>query len=313
MKLSLIIPCYNEEKNIELFMQSCLETFGNNKNVEYIFVNDGSKDDTFLEIKKIIKKYKAENIVGINFSRNFGKEAAMLAGLKRSTGQYTALIDADLQQHPKYVKQMLEFIEKHQEYDCISCFQEKRKENKFVACLKEMFYSLINKISEVPFYKNASDFRLFNRKVLDAILDMEEYYRFSKGIFSYVGFNTYYMPYEVNDRKYGKSSWSLFGLFKYAFSGIVGFSVAPLKLATILGITIMILSIIYLVVIIIKKIVVGIAISGYPTIICLILIFGGLQMFLLGIIGEYLGRTYVELKKRPIYIIKEEITNGEDE
>lgn len=313
MKLSLIIPCYNEEKNIELFMQSCLETFGNNKNVEYIFVNDGSKDDTFLEIKKIIKKYKAENIVGINFSRNFGKEAAMLAGLKRSTGQYTALIDADLQQHPKYVKQMLEFIEKHQEYDCITCFQEKRKENKFVACLKEMFYSLINKISEVPFYKNASDFRLFNRKVLDAILDMEEYYRFSKGIFSYVGFNTYYMPYEVNDRKYGKSSWSLFGLFKYAFSGIVGFSVAPLKLATILGITIMILSIIYLVVIIIKKIVVGIAISGYPTIICLILIFGGLQMFLLGIIGEYLGRTYVELKKRPIYIIKEEITNGEDE
>lgn len=313
MKLSLIIPCYNEEKNIELFMQSCLETFGNNKNVEYIFVNDGSKDDTFLEIKKIIKKYKAENIVGINFSRNFGKEAAMLAGLKRSTGQYTALIDADLQQHPKYVKQMLEFIEKHQEYDCITCFQEKRKENKFVACLKEMFYNLINKISEVPFYKNASDFRLFNRKVLDAILDMEEYYRFSKGIFSYVGFNTYYMPYEVNERKYGKSSWSLFGLFKYAFSGIVGFSVAPLKLATILGITIMILSIIYLVVIIIKKIVVGIAISGYPTIICLILIFGGLQMFLLGIIGEYLGRTYVELKKRPIYIIKEEITNGEDE
>lgn len=313
MKLSLIIPCYNEEKNIELFMQSCLETFGNNKNVEYIFVNDGSKDDTFLEIKKIIKKYKTENIVGINFSRNFGKEAAMLAGLKRSTGQYTALIDADLQQHPKYVKQMLEFIEKHQEYDCITCFQEKRKENKFVACLKEMFYNLINKISEIPFYKNASDFRLFNRKVLDAILDMEEYYRFSKGIFSYVGFNTYYMPYEVNERKYGKSSWSLFGLFKYAFSGIVGFSVAPLKLATILGITIMILSIIYLVVIIIKKIVVGIAISGYPTIICLILIFGGLQMFLLGIIGEYLGRTYVELKKRPIYIIKEEITNGEDE
>lgn len=312
MKLSLIIPCYNEEKNIELFMQSCLETFKNNRNIEYIFINDGSKDDTFSEIKKVIKKYKTENIVGINFSRNFGKEAAMLAGLKKSTGQYTALIDADLQQHPKYVKQMLEFIEKNQEYDCITCFQEKRKENKIVVCLKEVFYSLINKISEVPFYKNASDFRLFNRKVLNAILDMEEYYRFSKGIFSYVGFNTYYMPYEVNERKYGKSSWSLFGLFKYAFSGIVGFSIAPLKLATILGITIMLLSIIYLIIIIIKKIVVGIAISGYPTIICLILIFGGLQMFLLGIIGEYLGRTYVELKKRPIYIIKEEITNGKE-
>ena len=173
--------------------------------------------------------------------------------------------------------------------------------------MKERFYSLINKISDVEFYKNASDFRLFNRKVLNSILDMEEYYRFSKGLFSYIGYNTYYMSYEVNERKYGKSSWSLFGLFKYAINGIIGFSVAPLKLATILGLITMILSLIYIIVIIIKKIFIGIAVSGYPTIICLILIFGGLQMFLLGIIGEYLGRTYVELKKRPIYIIKEEV------
>ena len=186
-------------------------------------------------------------------------------------------------------------------------YQEKRKEGKLLIWLKERFYSLINKISDVEFYKNASDFRLFNRKVLNSILDMEEYYRFSKGLFSYIGYNTYYMPYEVNERKYGKSSWSLFGLFKYALNGIIGFSVAPLKLATILGLITMILSLIYIIVIIIKKIFIGIAVSGYPTIICLILIFGGLQMFLLGVIGEYLGRTYVELKKRPIYIIKEEV------
>lgn len=307
MKLSLVIPCYNEEKNIEPFMKCCIETFGNNKNVEYIFINDGSKDNTFLEIKKIIEKYKNENILGISFSRNFGKEAAMLAGLKKSKGEFTALIDADLQQHPKYVKQMLEYIEGHDEYDCVTCYQEKRKEGKLLIWLKERFYSLINKISDVEFYKNASDFRLFNRKVLNSILDMEEYYRFSKGLFSYIGYNTYYMSYEVNERKYGKSSWSLFGLFKYAINGIIGFSVAPLKLATILGLITMILSLIYIIVIIIKKIFIGIAVSGYPTIICLILIFGGLQMFLLGIIGEYLGRTYVELKKRPIYIIKEEV------
>lgn len=308
MKLSLVIPCYNEEKNIEPFMKCCIETFGNNKNIEYIFINDGSKDNTFLEIKKIIEKYKNENILGISFSRNFGKEAAMLAGLKKSKGEFTALIDADLQQHPKYVKQMLEYIEEHDEYDCVTCYQEKRKEGKLLIWLKERFYSLINKISDVEFYKNASDFRLFNRKVLNSILDMEEYYRFSKGLFSYIGYNTYYMPYEVNERKYGKSSWSLFGLFKYALNGIIGFSVAPLKLATILGLITMILSLIYLIVIIIKKIFIGIAVSGYPTIICLILIFGGLQMFLLGVIGEYLGRSYVELKKRPIYIIKEEVT-----
>lgn len=312
MKLSLIIPCYNEEKNIEPFMQCCIETFGNNKEIEYIFVNDGSKDNTFSEIKKIIKKYNSENILGINFSRNFGKEAAMLAGLKKSKGDYTALIDADLQQHPKYVKKMLEYIEKYDEYDCITCYQEKRKEKRLVIWLKEKFYDLINKISEVPFYKNASDFRLFNRKVLNSILEMGEYYRFSKGIFSYVGFNTYYMPYEVEDRLYGTSSWSLFGLFKYAFNGIIGFSIAPLKLATILGLMIMLFSLIYLIIVIIKKLVVGIAISGYPTIICLILIFGGLQMFLLGIIGEYIGRTYVELKKRPIYVIKDEITKEKE-
>lgn len=312
MKLSLVIPCYNEEKNIEPFMECCIETFGNNKNIEYIFINDGSKDNTFSEIKKIIEKYNTENIFGINFSRNFGKEAAMLAGLKKSKGTYTALIDADLQQHPKYVKKMLEYIEKHDEYDCITCYQEKRKEKKLIIWLKERFYSLINKISEVPFYKNASDFRLFNRKVLNSILEMEEYYRFSKGIFSYVGFNTYYMPYEVNERLYGTSSWSLFGLFKYAFNGIVGFSVAPLKLATILGLITMLFSLIYLIIVIIKKIVVGIAISGYPTIICLILIFGGLQMFLLGIIGEYLGRVYVELKRRPVYIIKDEVSRKKE-
>lgn len=312
MKLSLVIPCYNEEKNIEPFIQCCIETFGTNKNIEYIFINDGSKDKTFLEIKKIIKNYKQANIVGISFSRNFGKEAAMLAGLKKSKGEFTAIIDADLQQHPMYVKQMLEYIEEHPEFDCVTCYQEKRKENKIVIWLKERFYNIINKISEVPFYKNASDFRLFNRKVLTSILEMGEYYRFSKGIFSFVGYDTYYMPYEVNDRLYGTSSWSIIGLFKYALNGIIGFSIAPLKLATYLGTLIIIISFLYLLVLIIQKILIDITIMGYSIVLFIVLLIGGIQMILLGIIGEYLGKSYMELKKRPIYIIKDEVTRKDN-
>ena len=183
-KITILVPAYNEEEALPLLYERVSKIMNDMKNYEFelLFVNDGSKDNTFLEIKNIIEKYDSLNIVGINFSRNFGKEAAMLAGLKKSTGEYTALIDADLQQHPKYVKQMLEYIEEHNEYDCITCYQEKRKENKFIIWLKEKFYSLINKISDIPFYKNASDFRLFNRKVLSSVLDMTEYYRFSKGI-----------------------------------------------------------------------------------------------------------------------------------
>ncbi len=311
MKLSLIIPCYNEEKNIKPFYQECLKVFKDEKNIEYIFINDGSKDKTHYEIKELIKSNQNINISYLNFSRNFGKEAAILAGMKQAQGDYISIIDADLQQNPKYVKKMLEFLENNPDYDSVACYQEKRKESKILIHFKNMFYSIINKLSEIDFKSNASDFRVLSKQVVNSILEMEEYYRFSKGLFSWVGYNTYYMPYEVEERKHGKSSWSFFGLIKYAMNGIISFSLAPLKLASILGSISFIGSLIYLIIIIIQKITVGIEISGYATIVCLILLFGGLQMILIGIIGEYLGRTYIEVKRRPKYIIKEKISTKE--
>lgn len=310
MKLTLVIPCYNEEKNIEPFFKTCKSEL-ENINMEYIFINDGSSDNTLLELKKLIDENHKDEIIALNFSRNFGKEAAMLAGMKESTGDYVAFIDADLQQHPKYVKEMFEEI-KDSDYDSVVCFQDKRKESKVLTFLKNAFYKVINKLSDISFKENASDFRLINRKMVNAILEMEEYYRFSKGIFSYVGFNAKYISYTVEKRKYGKSSWSIFKLFKYAFDGIISFSTAPLKVSTVLGVLSFLGAIIYFIIIVIQKITVGIEISGYATIVCLILLFGGLQMICLGIIGEYIGRTYIETKNRPKYIIRDRITNEKD-
>lgn len=309
MDLSIIVPCHNEEKNIELLMNECEKTFANsNIKIEYIFVNDGSKDNTFEEIKKLL--VRKDRVIGIDFSRNFGKESAIYAGLEKSSGKYVALIDADLQQHPKYVLSMYNFIVKNSNYDCVCCYQEKRKENTVISFLKKLFYKVINKTSDIEFYDNASDFRLFSRKMTDSLLQLKEYYRFSKGFFSWCGFETYYIPYEVEERKYGKSSWSFFSLIKYAIDGIIGFSVSPLKIATYTGMISFMLSIIYLIIILIQKITIGIEISGYATIVCLILLFGGIQMIFIGIIGEYLGRVYIETKRRPIYLVKEVKTNA---
>ncbi len=308
--ISLVIPCYNEEKNVSLFYKECSCIFNKKKlNVQYIFINDGSRDETFNEIRNLASENK--NIVGISFSRNFGKESAIYAGLKKSSGKYTCIIDADLQQNPKYVVEMYNYILNNTEYDSVCCYQEKRKEGFIKSILKKIFYKFINSISDVKFYKNASDFRLFNRKVLNSLLELKEYYRFSKGFFSWIGYKTYYMPYEVENRKYGKTTWSLFSLFRYAVDGIVGFSIRPLKIATFVGIVSFIMSVLYLIIILIQKLFVGISISGYATIVCLILFFGSLQMIFLGIIGEYLGRTYMETKKRAIYIIDEEINGNE--
>ena len=313
MKISLIIPCYNEEENVNLFFQECTKVLNKtNYEFEYIFINDGSKDNTLKEIKKLINENAEANIRGISFSRNFGKEAAIIAGLKKCMGDYATIIDADLQQDPKYIIEMLQFLENNPEYDSVACYQEKRKESKILSSFKSMFYYFINKLSEVPFHKDASDFRLFNRKVITALTSMDEYFRFSKGLFSWIGFNTYYMPYQVKERLHGKTSWSFKSLFKYAINGIINFSTVPLKFATVIGVVSFIISIIYAIIIVIQKIAIGINISGYATIVCLILLFGGLQMIFLGIIGEYLGKTYIETKKRPLYIIKEEIIKQEE-
>ncbi len=308
MKLSIIVPCYNEGKNVNLIYDCISKNFKSIKSYEIIFINDGSKDDTYKVLKEISEKSK-ENIKVINFSRNFGKEAAMYAGLENSIGEYVSIIDADMQQDPKLVLDMVEYLDNNEEYDAVATYQEQRKEGKILTFFKTCFYKIMNKMSDTEFVQGASDFRTFRRSMVDSVLSMKEYFRFSKGIFSWVGYNTYYMPYTVSERANGTSSWSFIKLFRYAVEGIVSFSTAPLKIATFVGITSSMLSILYLLIVIIQKIFYGISVSGYATIVVLILLLGGLQLFSLGIVGEYIARTYVETKKRPIYIAKNIINN----
>lgn len=309
MKLSIVIPCYNEEKNVGIIYDTIVKLFYNKKiSYEMIFINDGSKDDTIGELKKLIDKNDSVTKI-VNFSRNFGKEAAMYAGLKESIGDYVVIIDADMQQNPSLVLKMLGILENDKDYDSVAAYQETRKEGKILTFFKKTFYKLINKISEVEFVNGASDFRMFRRNMVDAILSMQEYYRFSKGIFSWVGFNTYYMPYQVSERANGTSKWSFWKLFKYAVDGIVSFTTTPLRIATILGLIISFGSFIYFLIVIIQTFICGIDVPGYASLIGIALLLGGIQLLSLGIIGEYLARTYIENKKRPIYIAKEVISN----
>ena len=309
MKLSLVVPCYNEEENVELFFNEVVKSFKKVKfKYEIIFINDGSKDKTIDKLKELSKTSK-ENIKVINFSRNFGKEAGMYAGLKEATGDYVSIIDADLQQKPSLVLEMLDILEKNLEYDSVAAYQEKRNDPFFKRIFSNLFYKLINKISDVEFVPGASDFRLLKRNMVNAILEMSEYYRFSKGIFSFVGFNTYYLPYVADKRARGESKWSFWVLFKYAIEGIVAFTTTPLRIATFLGIIISGISFIYLIILVTQTLLLGIDVPGYASTLSAVLLLGGIQLFALGIIGEYLGRTYVETKRRPIYIAKEVIDN----
>lgn len=308
-KVSIIVPCFNEEENIYPFFELCLNTLSNNFIYEFIFVNDGSKDNTLSQIESLVNKYPEQNIKGINFSRNYGKESAIFAGIKNSTGDYLSLIDADLQQHPKYINEMTKVLENNNDIDMVACYQDNRKESKLLTGFKSMFYYLINKISDTKFVKNASDFRTFKRIVADSIIELNEYHRFSKGIFSWVGFNVHYMPYEVQKRAHGDTSWSFKSLTRYAIDGFVGFSVAPLKIATYLGLITFVTSLIYFIYILISKIFIGINVEGYATIVSLILLLSSVQLICLGIIGEYLSRTYIQSKNRPHYLIRNIIEN----
>lgn len=310
MKLSFVIPCYNEESNVKLIHDEIAKIFLPLYKYEIIFVNDGSSDNTLKSLKEILKNSKTK-IKVINFSRNFGKEAAIYAGLKEAKGDYISLIDADMQQDPKYVLEMVSFLDKNEEYDSVAMYQDKRKEGKVLTFFKKSFYKLINKISDTKFQSNASDFRTFRKCVIKSVLELKEYYRFSKGIFSWVGYNTYYMPYTVKERATGTTKWSFKKLFKYALDGIISFTTAPLKMATYIGLISSFASIVYLIFVIIQKLAWGIDIPGYATIITLILFLGGMQLFSLGIIGEYIGRNYIETKNRPIYIAKEILENKE--
>lgn len=305
MKVSLIIPCYNEENNINAFFSAATQALEKMcYSYELVFVNDGSCDKTLFKLKELYEK-NAERMEIVSFSRNFGKEAAMLAGLKHAKGEYVTIIDADLQQSPQLVVEMVDFLEKHEDYDCVAAYQEQRKESKKMTFLKESFYALINKVCEIEFVSGASDFRTFRKQVVEAIISLPEYSRFSKGIFSWVGFNTYYMPYEVHERNSGESKWSLKKLFKYALEGFISFTTFPLKIATIIGCITSLLAIAYLIIVVIQKLVFSIDIPGYTTIVVLILLLGGIQLLILGIIGEYLARIYLQGKNRPIYIEKE--------
>ena len=247
----------------------------------------------------------------LSFSRNFGKEAAIFAGLKAARGDYACIIDADLQQRPEVVVEMMNIIENEENVDCVTAYQEERKESKLMAALKSSFYKTINKISDVEFVNGASDFRLMNRKMVDAVLSLGEYHRFSKGIFSFVGFNNKYIPYEVQERQSGSSKWSFIKLLKYAIEGIVSFTTFPLKLASYVGIISSIVSIIYLIIVVIEKLFFGINVPGYATIVVLLLLIGGIQLFSLGILGEYLSKVYDQVKERPIYILNEHLTDGD--
>ncbi|MEG2396813.1 MAG: glycosyltransferase family 2 protein, partial [Oscillospiraceae bacterium] len=284
MKLSLIVPCYNEQDNIVPMCEAIKGAFKSGFDYEIIFVNDGSVDKTVLTIKTA-QKERNENIKLVNLSRNFGKESAIFAGLSESRGDYVSIIDADLQQDPKIVSDMVKILDDDCEVDCVAAYQDTRHEGKLLTFYKNCFYKLINKMTEINFKQGASDFRTMRRTMVDAILQMQEYYRFSKGIFSWVGFNTKYIPYEAKERHSGKSKWSFWKLFKYAFEGIISFSTMPLRIATVVGVLTSFVSSAYMLIVIVQKLFFGISTSGYATIVVLILLLGGLQLFALGILG----------------------------
>lgn len=308
MKLSLVVPCYNEALSVALFHNAVMSAFaGCGYDYELIFVNDGSKDATGHELRKLYQQ-QACPIKIVELSRNFGKESAIFAGIQHSSGEYVSLIDADLQQPPELVRQMVEMLESDQEVDVIAAYQDQRKESMLLSFFKSGFYKTINLLSDVPFRHDASDFRTFRRSVAESILQIGEYHRFSKGIFSWVGYQTKYIPYTVAQRVGGESKWNFRKLFGYALGGIIGFSIKPLRIATVLGGLTSVAAFLYLITVLLEKLIRGIDIPGYATIIVLILLLGGIQLLCIGIIGEYVGRVFEQSKHRPIYIAKEVLT-----
>lgn len=305
MKLSLVVPCYNEAENVAAFQDAVMTAFdGCGYDYEIIFVNDGSRDATLHNLKKIYTEQKCPVKV-ISFSRNFGKEAGLYAGLEHASGEYISFIDADLQQRPEIVRDMVSILDAKPETDVVAAFQDRRGEGRVLSFFKKCFYSIINMLSSVTLQPDASDFRTFRRSVRDSILELAEYHRFSKGIFAWVGYTTEFIPYTACERAAGKTKWSFWKLVNYAIEGIIGYSTAPLRLATCLGAVTGIAAMIYLVMVILEKLILGIAVPGYATIIVLILLLGATQLFCIGIIGEYVGRTFEQTKDRPIYIAKE--------
>ena len=309
MKISVLIPAYNEEGNITELNKRLTNTL-KEYNYELIYINDGSKDKTLDKMKNISKN--EDNIKYISFSRNFGKDAAIYAGLKYSTGDFICIIDADLQQNPKYIISMYEHLIKNEEIDQIAMVMKNRNKEKLITkIMKKTFYKTINNLSDTKFVDGASDFRMFRKNVKKAILDISEKNRFTKGIFSWIGFNTEYIYYTVEDRFSGKTKFNGKEQLKYALTGITNYSIKPLHLSTTIGIIIAILAFIYIIVTIFQVIIIGKDVPGYASLLVVSLFMGSLQLIFIGIVGTYLGKTYIETKNRPIYIEKE--TKGFDE
>ncbi|MDD3392859.1 MAG: glycosyltransferase family 2 protein [Bacilli bacterium] len=303
--LSIVVPCYNEKEALPYFYKEINKISKQMQDVKFelLFVNDGSKDNTIEIIKSLSEK--DERVKYISFSRNFGKEAAMYAGLKMASGDYIAIMDADLQDPPKLLPGMYKMITTT-DNDIIGLRRKNRAgEGKILDFFKKSFYHIIGKISKTEMVSGARDFRLMTRQVVDAILELQEYNRYSKGIFSWVGFQTYWLEYENVERVAGKTKWSFWKLFVYAMEGIVAFSTAPLVFASLLGIVFLFLAFLLIVFIIIRTAIYGDPTSGWPSLVCILFFVSGIQLFCLGIIGQYLSKTYLETKKRPIYIIKE--------
>ena len=313
MRLSLVVPCYNEAENVAAFQDAVIHAFdGCGYDYEIIFINDGSKDATLHNLKKLFKAQKCPVKV-ISFSRNFGKEAALYAGLKQADGEYITLIDADLQQRPEIARDMVKILDDQPEYDVVAAYQDRRGEGKILSFFKKSFYTIINRLSDVTLRVDASDFRTFRRSVRDSILELTEYHRFSKGIFAWVGYDTCFIPYTACERQAGTSKWSFKKLMNYAIEGIIGFSTKPLRISAYLGTLTAIAAMIYLVIVVLEKLIFGIDIPGYATMIVLTLLLGGVQLFCIGIIGEYVGKDFEQSKNRPVFIAKEILTYNDEE
>lgn len=309
-KISLIIPCYNEEKALPYLYEAIAEVTKEmpDYDFEFLFINDGSKDKTLDELKNL--SIKDNRVKYYSFSRNFGKEAAMFAGFCNSNGDYVAVMDADMQDPPSLLPEMMRILETD-EYDSVATRRVSRDGEPPVRSLfAKMFYKIINKISDADVVDGARDFRLMKREMVDAIISMNEYNRFSKGIFGWIGFRTYWLPYKNVERVAGETKWSFWKLFKYSLDGIINFSQVPLSIASLSGLFFTLIAFVMIIFVIVRKLIFGDPVSGWASLVCIITFIGGIQLFCMGIIGQYLAKTYLEVKKRPHFIISE--TNSDN-
>lgn len=306
--LSVIVPCYNEEENVPYFYEELLkqEAFFREKGIELeiIYVDDGSGDGTLSEVRRLHEKDGRVHLV--SFSRNFGKEAGIYAGLSKAKGDFAVLMDVDLQDPPSLLPEMYSYIE--QGYDSVATRRVSRKgEPPVRSFFARMFYRLMRRISKTEIVDGARDYRMMTRQVVDAILSMREYNRFTKGIFGWVGFQTKWLEYENIERAKGETKWSFWKLFAYSLEGIMAFSTAPLAIASVMGLVFCILAVVLIIVIIVKTLIFGDPTSGWPSMVCIMSLLGGVQLLCIGIVGQYLSKTYMEVKRRPIYLVKEEL------